>query len=258
MENVWNISGLMSEVETIPEWSVNGTTIETGRRFRFKSKDCGDYKTGYTTSEGFCLSTAMAVSAAFPGGIGPLVIDTKNHIWKKRTQWDSPPESEKVITQRFKKIHIYDGGVYDNLGTEPLFDSGNNIPKLSDSKIIVSDAGKPLFDQKHGFIINPLRLSRILDIALDQARALRVRSLFAYLNSIKKAGTYLMIGQAPSEVLNINEISIRANWLNVHESTKCAKYPTDLKKMSQSNLDIIVRHGYEAIMASNIKNKVLD
>jgi NTE family protein len=71
----------------------------------------------------------MAVSAAYPGVVGPLVIQTGNYQWRKREAWDLPKEAEQLSAPRFEKLHLYDGGIYDNLGTEPLFDNGKQCPK---------------------------------------------------------------------------------------------------------------------------------
>jgi NTE family protein len=103
-----------------PEWSINGTTAETGKRFRFKRHDLGDYILGYAPSQDFPLAEAMAVSAAFPGGIGPLVIDTDDYEWKKRP-WSGGLDSIQTVTLPYSHLHLYDGGVYDNLGLEPFF-----------------------------------------------------------------------------------------------------------------------------------------
>ena len=44
------------------------------------------------------IAEAIAVSAAFPGGIGPLVIKMNKHTWKKRKNWDDREGSEIKIT----------------------------------------------------------------------------------------------------------------------------------------------------------------
>ena len=121
---------------------INGTTAENGRRFRFKRGQAGDYETGYADVTNFSLAKAMSVSAAFPGGTGPFALETNEYIWQKRKFWDSenPP---RHFAPSFKRLHLYDGGLYDNLGIEPLFDIGQRIFKKSAGDInhvIVSDA----------------------------------------------------------------------------------------------------------------------
>ena len=47
MKKHWNMTAKFSDLEKIPRWSINATTIETGKRFSFSQKHIGDYKLGY-------------------------------------------------------------------------------------------------------------------------------------------------------------------------------------------------------------------
>ncbi|MFW8589713.1 patatin-like phospholipase family protein [Glaciecola sp. 2405UD65-10] len=248
IENSWGINVKLSDIKKHPIWSINGTTAETGRRFRFKQDTFGDYKIGYALSSTFSLSQALAVSAAFPGGIGPLAIESKRYSFLKRVQWDAPQESAVKTDLPFDVLHVYDGGIYDNLGTEPLFDSGKGETKRKADSIIVSDAGSPLQD---GFLlkaINPFRLKRVLDICMEQTRALRVRSFMNYLLQDKNNGRYLLIGQKPSEILDENEMAY-FKWQSSKIIRQVASYPTNLKIIKADDFDAIARHGYEMARA---------
>lgn len=221
----WGIKECLGEIPSVPEWSINGTTAETGKRFRFKQINFGDYIIGYANSHTFPLANALAVSAAFPGGFGPLAITTTDYKWKKRELWDIN-EVAKPIELDFKYLHLYDGGVYDNLGLEPYFDSGKNKSKIEDV-IIVCDAGAPLL---HGFnwcALNPWRLKRVTDIMSDQSRSLRIRSFTDFLIS-KNPGAYLYIA-------------------DLHETTGSkfsVSFPTTLRKLKVDEFDILANHGY--------------
>jgi len=139
----WRIRAKLGDLPAFPRWSINCTTAETGRRFRFKGGYLGDYETGYADCTRFPLASAMAVSAAFPVGLGPFQLRATRLKWKKRITWNS--SSEHVIKPQYKMLHLYDGGVYDNLGLEPLFDASTLQPKIGvPSRLIVSDAGSPL------------------------------------------------------------------------------------------------------------------
>ncbi|RLA54508.1 MAG: patatin-like phospholipase family protein [Gammaproteobacteria bacterium] len=252
IEREWGIEGAVGEIDSYPLWSINGTTAENGKRFRFKHDTFGDYSLGYSNSGEFLLSEALAISAAFPGGIGPLVIDASKFTWKKRKRWSDPPGSEVVIEPEFKKLHIYDGGVYDNLGSEPLFDPGKGIPKYEDMLIMVSDAGLPLKKGFGGSRLNPFRLKRIVDIAMEQSRALRVRSLMAYLLDNPGYGAYMMIGQHPKEVLEDRRFN-EDIWQSPEEVKAASEYDTNLRQMEPEDFDRIARHGYELIKAVDIR-----
>lgn len=252
----WDINVKLSDIPTTPEWSINGTTAENGRRFRFKNDTCGDYMLGYAAASKFQLSQALAMSAAFPGGIGPLVINSRDFEWKKRPTWGSPKGSEKAVKLPFKKLHLYDGGVYDNLGNEPFFDSGENKPKDKEDVIFISDAGSPLQTQKHGKSINPFRIIRIVDITMEQCRALRLRSFMDYLNNNEGVGAFIEIGSLATNIVPADEY-IETDWQSECETIKAATYGTTLTQMSESDFDLIARHGYEATKAVNLQRGCL-
>lgn len=227
----WGITGKVADLPARPEWSINGTTAENGKRFRFKRDTIGDYKIGYAHPHGFGLAEAVAVSAAFPGGFGPLALDVRQFDWWKR-EWDAEPGSEERVTPEGTVLHLYDGGVYDNIGIEPFFDSGKLQAKQNDVSIVVSDASAPL---RTGFKfgpINPFRLKRVADITSDQAHALRVRTFVSYLQGGIGRGAFIYISSSGSSSRR------RA------DSTFAREFPTSLRRLRAHEFDTIERHGY--------------
>lgn len=195
LQKEWGITAALETLPETPEWSINGTTAENGKRFRFKRSSMGDYDLGYAEGEDcrrFPLAAAMAVSAAFPGGFGPLTLRSSEFVWKRRP-FGRPKAEEVDVQLPFKRLHLYDGGVYDNLGLEPFFDAGRLKTKLGNERIVVSDAGAPL---ESGFHQNPFsvfRLKRVADVMSDQARALRVRAFWRYLKTGTRRGAIVYI-----------------------------------------------------------------
>ncbi len=253
IETLWGVSAKLDELPVTPVWSVNGTTAETGRRFRFKRKECGDYEVGYAGAGDFTISDVMAVSAAFPVGIGPFVIKTADLLWRKSEAWESYPVNKCEIEPTFKYLHIYDGGVYDNLGLEPLFDIGKRCFKGDVDYVIISDAGSPLARTTAGSALNPFRVKRIADIALDQTRALRVRSFVNFIQKNPSSGIYIQIG-----ISSINQIKkyheqnkevasdlLSKEWLDEDSVHHAVAYPTNLKKLTTETYQLLQRHGYE-------------
>jgi len=262
IRTVWGIRAPLSSINGGPVWSINGTTAETGRRFRFKNGGFGDYELGYAHSGPLSLASALAVSAAFPGGIGPLSVKTRQFAWKKSTDWD--PDAVPVgIKPHFKRLHLYDGGVYDNLGIEPLFDCGTQrFKKGRDTPIIdhliVSDAGAPFARARISHPLNPARFKRIADIALDQTRALRVRSLSNFLINNPGAGLYLQIGSgALAQIKKFGSgraaqaALLAYRWLDTTMVKEAAAIPTSLKRLSEEEFDLLSQHGYETARWNN-------
>ena len=222
----------MAEVPPLPVWSINGTTAETGKRFRFKADSIGDYVIGTAKASSFPLANALAVSAAFPGGFGPLALDTQGLEWRRRSIWGVPADSASPVEPMYPRLHLYDGGVYDNLGLEPFFDAGEGTPKLKDQFILVSDASAPLPAGFSYLALNPWRLKRVADIMSDQARALRVRTFVSYLKRHPKAGAYLTIG------------SKTKGGIEQAEAKHPARFATTLRRLTFAEFDELADHGY--------------
>lgn len=251
IERLWKIDAIIDQLPKVPVWSINGTTAENGRRFRFKRTSGGDYELGYADFSGFKLAHAMAMSAAFPGGIGPLPIFSSKYKWEKREAWDlaSPLKS---ITLPFSKLHLYDGGIYDNLGTEPFFDSGTQQLKATDEAVdylIVCDAGRPYSRATIPGPLHPGRFKRLADVAMDQTRSLRIRSFSNFLKKQKFSGMYLQIGSDPTKSLQAyakyTGKSVPDTWLSEDAIKGAAGYKTNLVRLSPANFDSIARHGHE-------------
>lgn len=236
LQHEWGITSTMSDVPPIPEWSINGTTAENGKRFRFKHDTIGDYTLGYAAPGDFSLASAIAVSAAFPGGFGPLALDTTEFQWRKRPMWDAPTEEERPVDIGYRLLHLYDGGVYDNLGLESFFDAGKGKPKHSGEIIVVSDAGAPL---KTGFSLislNPARFKRVADIMSDQSRVLRVRTFVNYIQQGTLRGAYLYINTPVSGAVDCKSASFAAG------------FPTTLRRLFFTEFDAISDHGYRVAL----------
>lgn len=233
LKDEWDVKAVLRNLPERPEWSINGTTAENGKRFRFKAHNIGDYELGYADNcADFPLSQALAVSAAFPGGFGPLAIEVNRFKWKKRA-WGAPAGTEAEVELPYRKLHLYDGGVYDNLGLEPFFDAGRGKSKIGSACIVVSDAGAPL---SPGFNLGPLnvfRLKRVADIMSDQAHALRVRTFVTYLQAEPARGALFYIG----DVVPGTDGEAAARFAKA--------FPTTLKRLTLAEFDRLADHGYE-------------
>jgi NTE family protein len=258
IESLWNITATIDRLPQRPVWSINGTTAETGRRFRFKGGKIGDYEIGYADAKKFKLAVSMAVSAAFPGGIGPLKLDTRSYRWFKRKSWNSK-ESAAIVTPKFKMLHLYDAGIYDNLGIEPLFDVGQQIVKSDGSTpvnfLVVSDAGAPYLRDVIPGPLNPGRLKRVADIAFNQVRALRVRSFVNFLQKNPSGGMYLQIGSNPLACIEqyahcdkTTGLKKAHAWLSTDKISAAVAYKTTLSRMREEAFDLLARHGYETAL----------
>ncbi len=158
-------------------------------------------------------------------------IDAAKFEWRKR-QWDAPPGTEQAVDIGYKSLHLYDGGVYDNLGLEPFFDAGKGKPKQPGMCIIISDAGSPLPEGFSFRRLNPGRLIRIADIMSNQAHALRVRTFANYLQQGSGRGALIFIntpvGNAPAD----------------DSAALASRFPTTLRRLTFDQFDRLANHGY--------------
>ena len=146
-----------------PRFIFNATNLQTGRSVRISRRYLADYLVGVIDNPSLSLATAVAASSAFPPFLSPVVVKAPGPF---RAVTGTLFSGNGAHT---KKLYLTDGGVYDNLGLEPVWDSCETV--------LVSDAGAPF---AYGDEANTdwLRQStRALDIATDQARGLRKRML---------------------------------------------------------------------------------
>jgi len=255
IEKLWGVTERLRDLPAGPVWAINGTTGETGVRFRIKGTKLGDYETGYASVPDMKIAVAMAISAAFPVGIGPLSLKARGLDWEKREKWDS--DEVKKYKPSVRVLHLYDGGLYDNLGLEALFDVGNQVFRVTEGveydKIAVSDASPPLLRGRIPFVLSPLRAKRLIDITLAQIRRLRVRSFVSFIRKNPGRGVYIQMGQeATSAIKRLGGSESAAGarlsqmeWLSASEVERAASYKTTLRRVAARDFDLLARHGYE-------------
>lgn len=248
IKDKWSVNGTMSDLKGTPVWCVNCATYETGKRFYITREKMGDHLIGDVANHKFPISDAMAASAGFPFFIGPYKLK------RKKYHWDSPEyKNRNIQIVNGKYYHLWDGGVYDNLGLEPLyrisevFFGGELNNDNGIEYIIVSNAGSASCYKKRIFTSSPKRL---LDIAMDQVKSLRTRNIVNHIK-FKKEGLFFNIGNDANYLLTYSncEQSIKDNiikeCMTVHNAKYVKDYKTTLRRPSEYDFNLILRHGYE-------------
>jgi NTE family protein len=249
--SAWGITALLDELPASPVWAINATTAETGKRACLENGNLRDWALGATPMKRFPLRDAMAVSAAFPGLIGPYVLHTDSFDWT--LPMFASGDEARPAEDRFARIHLYDGGVYDNLGLEPFFDAGYGPKPKIDGLIISSDAGAPLSQGFNMGRLSLFRLKHVADIMSDQTRALRARGLMAYARKESGRAAYLRLGVTVDEAARRTGVSCPAGkWLDREGVKAAAAYPTSLKRVLPPAYELLFRHGYESASAGRV------
>ena len=248
LEAQWGIAGSLQRLPPEPRWFINATCYETGKNWRFSQPRMGDYLTHYVLKPDVPISDAIAASAAVPGLIGPLVVRSGGYQWNRYEGRELVPTSTP-----FKRYELWDGGVYDNLGVEPLFKSGGGFREGFDL-LLVSDASAPLSMDPRTLkrMIKPgHRTLRLVDVATDQVRGLRSRAVVTQFMRAENSGAYFRIGNTVEQVYSAARRSApEGDFLSAEDVKREAAFPTTLRRLTLSEFSRLRRHGFEVADAT--------
>ncbi|UPT65051.1 MAG: patatin-like phospholipase family protein [Hyphomonadaceae bacterium JAD_PAG50586_4] len=117
----------------VPEFIFNTTNMEQNTRFSFSKREAYDRSVGTICSPRFPLTEVIAASSAFPPIFAPFEFDMGQDDWAPGHQW-----ADDVDASYRGRIALADGGIYDNMGLEPIWKER--------SILLVSNAGDPFPD----------------------------------------------------------------------------------------------------------------
>lgn len=149
--------------QNTPLFLIYATSMQSGASVRMTRRFLWDYKVGRIDAATISLARAVAASSAFPPYLSPQIIELDPNAWVTT-------EGATLTSAEYRRqIVLTDGGVYDNMGLEAVWDRYKTV--------LVSDAGAPLFPEdkpKKDW----LRIAtRVMDVVTEQTRALRKRRL---------------------------------------------------------------------------------
>ncbi len=153
--------GDLPDEATGPQFVFAATNLGTGALWYYSKERVGDYVGGDFKARGVPLATAVAASSAFPPVLSPVVVHHREFSTAGAAQ---------------ASVRLSDGGVYDNLGLQPLEDvkgaRGIDV-------VLASDGGQP-FQEKarppRDWLFGTIHVLKVVDF---QVRKLRRRDLHA-------------------------------------------------------------------------------
>jgi NTE family protein len=155
-----------AKLSDLPAWPLfvfDSSNLQTGALWRFTRHYMGDYKVGYVVKPDLPLSVAVGASSAFPPILSPVILHPPLDRY-------DPKYPTKLTDPRYRaRIVLSDGGVYDNLGLEPVIKRCRTL--------LVSDGGSPFTLQPQPTGFWPVQLVRVLLTEDNQVRGLRKRNL---------------------------------------------------------------------------------
>ena len=136
------------------------------------------------------------------------------------------------------------------MGVEALFKIGDNKYSEDCNFLIVSDAANPIeIKERSGFFLK--RAYRLVDIAMDQVRSLRTRTLVDHFESHENSGVYFKIGNTGRKILEAVKIDDKSiekltrNSLSVKDAKFAEDFETTLGQLEKYEYDLLYRHGWE-------------
>jgi NTE family protein len=215
---------LLKDIFGTPIHVFCSTDLAYGVNWMFKKQQCGDYKAGcQDTPIDWMVGTAVAASSCFPPVFKPLNLNLDPTKLRGGTIPLSP-QRDKCI----REITFSDGGVYDNLGLEPIW---------KDHEIVLSSDGGALFPVggDNGFA---WEIGRFISIPENQALALRKRWLISNFAANQMKGTYWGIGSTAYDY------GIQQGYTNDIAKHFIAAIRTDLDSFSDAEASVLENHGY--------------
>ena len=203
-----------------PRLYLNATNLASGNMFFFVTggnigAEMGEHELGTRPATGFALARAVAASSAFPPVFPPLKLTKK--------EYDVPDVDYVTLT---------DGGVYDNLGANPLFRQRNALDYA-----LVSDAGKPFEIEDRPTEWGSIVLKQSIGILMEQVRGLQFKRLeLTEAAKQKPKGLWFSIDSQEGEAQS-------------GDAAFASAVGTNLKKLSSAEMTVLTRHSTALLTA---------
>ncbi len=218
----------LTDLPDRPKFVFCATDMQFGVNWVFERRGMGDYQAGWKApAPAWPVARAVAASSCFPPVFDPLQLKLK--VQDLEEGLASLVDRQRVVP----RLSLTDGGVYDNMGLEPVWKTYETV--------LVSDGGAT-FDFEGNW--NPvLRLLRYNTIQGNQAGAIRRRWLIASYQERAFRGTYWRIS---SKVASFETEGYRQSdkyALDLVERV-IAEVRTDMDAFSDAEIAVLENHGY--------------
>ncbi len=223
-----------------PRFYFAATDLAFGVDWRFERDRIGDYAAGHAAPHGANadLSRAVAASSAFPPYFSPLRARVSPRELHGGSVHPGPARDRDA-----RGLRLADGGVYDNLGLEPIW--------RDHALLLVSDGGAPFaFAPDRGTWLSQIR--RDVAVMANQTTAVRKRWLIASFLAGQMHGAYWGIASAAAHYqpgAPGYSADLAANVI--------AAIRTDLDAFSPAEAAVLQNHGYslaDAALRSHLSN----
>ena len=204
----------MDRLSSGPRIYLNSTNLSTGNMFFYVAggglpEEMGEHELGQTSSSSQKISNAVAASSAFPPIFPPRMV----------SESEFPNGETEFVT-------LTDGGVYDNLGVNPLMRMDRNQLDYA----LVSDGGKPFVIDQTPTESGSKVLIEAIGILMEQVRGLQFKRMeLAYAADQGPVPLWFSIDSEEGEI-------------NSGDAEFASSIGTNLKKLNYAEMGVLVRH----------------
>ena len=204
----------LASLKSGPRIYLNATNLATGNLFFFIAggggkEELGEHELGQTEASNIKISEAVAASSAFPPVFPPQLLG-----------------QDKFQNDQVDYVTLTDGGVYDNLGVNPLMRVDRNDLQYA----LVSDGGKPFAIVQDPTESGTVVLKEAIGILMEQVRGLQ----FKRLELAHKAG------EGPRPIWF--SIDSEEGQAQPGDAAFASMIDTNLKRLSAAEMDVLTRH----------------
>ena len=219
-----------------PEFIFYAASLQTGSGVRISKNYISDYKVGKWLNPRLPLAKVVGASSAFPPIFSPVIIkcNPDDDDWEK-TEWADLYENMEYR----KKLILTDGGVYDNMGLEAVWNDGFKT-------VLVCDAGAPWKDKANLCGNWFSQLLRVNSTISRQVGALRKRTLIDNYKEIDKQGNPIKYGGTYWGIATkIDKYELADAMVKDNKRTGSLKYTrTRLNSFSKEEQGNLINWGY--------------
>lgn len=213
---------------SLPHWPnfvFCATDMAYGVSWVFERDRMGDYQAGYKSppSPSYPSGLAVAASSCFPPVFNPLPIKVGPD---ELTGGRASPGKDRDVT--INGLRLTDGGVYDNMGLEPVWKDHECVLVSDAGGLFAYEGDKGLFS----------RLQRYIGIQERQSGALRKRWLISNFLAHEMEGTYWGISSA------VASYGYPDGYSEAFAKDVIAEIRTDLDAFSDAEAAVLENHGY--------------
>jgi NTE family protein len=223
----------LADLPDNPRFIVTATNLHSGSLWRFSKPYMRDWQVGRVSEPKVPLARAVAASAAFPPVLSPVALEVDP------TAWDivETKPRDNIGPWPPRKIKLSDGGVYDNLGLQPVLQRC--------ATILVSDGGGHISYKARVVSDWAGHLRRVLAVVDNQVRSLRKTDLIDEYERGTFGGAYWGIrGDMSAYLLHATKPVTDALDAPLAATCELAAIGTRLAAMDEATQERLINWGY--------------